>query len=130
MSNKALGCLILMVALAVLLAAGLLALDQWSRSQPPDAWKGRDASVDAWRMMEKFVAKQLKAPGSATFPEVSYATRYRDHVTREGASQRYRVKGWVDAQNSFGAMMRTTFSGEVEQVADGQWRLLTLEFGP
>lgn len=135
MKRKLLGCVLVLAGLVVLTAAALVALDQWSQSQPPDGggytvWKSRDASVDAWRIMEKFVAARLKAPASATFPEVSYATDYRQYVTRQVGTQRYRITGWVDSQNSFSATIRTPFSGEVEQIADGEWQLRSLEFGP
>lgn len=131
MSNRTLGCLTILVVLVVLLVAAFVALDQWNRSQPPDAWKNRDASIDAYRAIQRFVSDRLKAPASAAFPDISYATPYatrRQHINRIGASQRYRITSWVDAQNTFGATLRTPFTGEIEQTAKGKWRLLSLQF--
>ena len=36
-------------------------------------------------------------------------------------NNKYRVKGWVDSQNSFGATVRTEFSMVMQPNADG-WR--------
>lgn len=72
--------------------------------------------------MEMFVEKRLKSPASAEFaPGLS-----SEKVSYLGG-QRYLVQSYVDSQNSFGAQIRTHFSGVVKE-ADGEWILESLEF--
>lgn len=56
----------------------------------------------------------LKAPSTAAFSGLDETTIAEDNGT-------YTVTGWVDAQNSFGAMIRTPFSILVSK-KDGAWQ--------
>jgi len=77
-------------------------------SATPDEQK-----ADAARACEeKFIPARLKAPASAKFSNVA--------VTTDGTS--YRVQGLVDSQNSFGAMIRSTFTCVMHSSGD-QWTL-------
>lgn len=72
-----------------------------------------DPSGDAKRVcVEEFVPKRLKAPSTAKFSGVT--------VTSDGDV--YTVAGSVDAQNTFGAMIRSSFTCVVRD-ADTQWVL-------
>lgn len=72
-----------------------------------------DPSGDAKRVcVEEFVPKQLKAPATAEF----------SGVTVDSAGDVYTVTGSVDAQNAFGAMIRSRFTCIVRD-AGTQWRL-------
>jgi len=75
----------------------------------------------AWAYMQQFVEKRLKSPKNADFPGGGHR-----HVTDLGGG-RYRVDSYVDAQNSFGAVMRTHFEGVIKRV-DGHWELEYLHF--
>lgn len=55
----------------------------------------------------------LKSPMSATFAPLAEAKTYRAERICE-----IRVKGWVDAQNSFGAIVRSDFTGTAIQNAN------------
>lgn len=88
-------------------------------------WREREDPTMAYLMMEDFVKKRLKAPKTAEFPSV-WSGR-QDHVTYLG-SQRYRIVSYVDAQNSFGALIRNNFVGEVEQISEDRWSLISFEF--
>lgn len=84
----------------------------------------RNANGDihgAWAYMQLFVEEQLKSPNSAEFPFGGY----RD-VTPLGDG-RYKVSSYVDAENAFGATMRTHFEGVIKRVPDG-WELEYLRF--
>ncbi|HOE97637.1 MAG TPA: hypothetical protein PK847_13770 [Candidatus Sumerlaeota bacterium] len=81
----------------------------------PDAWRSDDASSMAWTMMRGFVRDQLKAPKTADFPLMPLS------LERDG--QKHRIRGSVDSDNSFGAMIRTHFRGEVEPTSREQSRL-------
>jgi hypothetical protein len=59
---------------------------------------------DAWVCAEEVVRENLKSPSSAefcTYPEAS--------ITDKGNNE-YIIIGWVDADNSFGASIRTDFT--------------------
>lgn len=75
----------------------------------------RDEYVDdAARYCERSVGEELKAPGTAEFGEASVDV---------GENGRYVVSGSVDAQNSFGAMIRTGYQCTVDDTGDS-WELV------
>lgn len=76
----------------------------------------------AWDMCSEFVRDRLKAPKTADFAE------YRDvgtSVIRSG--RRFVVDGYVDAENSFGANLRTQYICTVQPVGGDRWQLLDLQ---
>ena len=91
------------------------------KSEPPDAWKNRDNTITAYFMMQEFVKKNLKSPSTAQFPDYKEITINKNNFV-------YSVSGYVDAQNSFGAIMRTYYSGKIEQVSKDNWRGVDLNF--
>lgn len=77
--------------------------------------------VGAWVVCKKFVSAQLKSPSSAQFPE-GYSS-----YTESLGNDKFRVVAWVDSQNSYGAMLRTNFSCEVQyQQTTDKYKLLDL----
>jgi hypothetical protein len=75
-------------------------------------------------MMEDFVKQRLKSPSTAEFPGVFDGKL--DHVT-DLENQTYRIVSYVDAQNSFGAKIRTKFIGEIKQTSADRWQLISLD---
>jgi hypothetical protein len=69
---------------------------------------------------ERFVKNSLKAPSTAEF-----APHRQLQITGSGEGP-WRVVGWVDAQNSFGAKLRNNFVCEVQFSGDTV-RLLNLQ---
>ncbi len=63
-----------------------------------------------------FVRDRLKSPGSAKLGTISASSR---------GNSRYSFSGYVDSQNSFGANIRTRFSGVV-RYNNGTWILESL----
>lgn len=55
--------------------------------------------IAAYTMAEKFVTDRLKSPSTADFPW------YRKEFVEHLGGGRYRVRAYVDAQNSFGGMI-------------------------
>lgn len=120
--------------LAACMTAGFVAVLFWccsgnwlpGGSQPatPTSWQNEDSSIGARLIMQQFVSARLKSPSSAEFPDVFDGAD--KHVTNLG-NQRYRIQSYVDSQNGFGAMIRTHFTGEVEQTSEDNWRLLSLD---
>ena len=70
-----------------------------------------DRSLEAKSMCETFVKKQLKAPATAKFSEESAA---------KVSDAEYTVAGSVDSQNSFGALLRSTFACDLTYDASKQ----------
>lgn len=68
--------------------------------------------VAGWVACQHFVRARLRAPSTADFPW------YNGQGTVSGGT--YTVKSYVDAQNAFGAKVRTTFTCAVStRAADG-----------
>lgn len=85
---------------------------------------GPSASM-AYVMCQSFVKDRLKAPSSAKFPGMFEET-YSDATTKLSETQ-FRVRSWVDAQNSFGAMIRNNYTCTVSYTGNDNWRLDGLE---
>jgi hypothetical protein len=96
-----LGCFGLVIVLVVIgsLAGG----DEEPGAQP----------VDAWVACQHFIEQRLTSPSSAKYPG-----RYTDYVSELGDG-RFRVRAYVDAQNSFGAVVRNQFDCTVEHNGSG-----------
>lgn len=73
------------------------------------------AERDATRVCEDFVKERLKAPATADFSDLD--------VTSDAGE--YTVTGDVDAQNSFGAKLRSHFTCVVRDSGD-QWTLVSV----
>ncbi|MCU0588643.1 MAG: hypothetical protein MUF52_10870 [Syntrophobacteraceae bacterium] len=112
-------CLFVMALYAGAHSLGSLAV---TPDYPKVSWVEKDASLEAFIMMENFVKERLKAPANADFKR-----GYSDSVTRI-ERQKYRVISWVDAENSFGAKIRNHFIGVIEQIENDRWSLISLEF--
>ncbi|MEG1604144.1 MAG: hypothetical protein RR340_11100 [Cloacibacillus sp.] len=73
------------------------------------------SEADAWQQVKVFIRQNLKAPTTAKFPSF-----YDDGVVVERLSDgtTYKVIGYVDSQNSFGAMIRTKFYVKFIHIGD------------
>jgi hypothetical protein len=87
--------------------------------RPVTAKKPRQSDkIGAFVMSQQFLKDRLKAPSTAKFPLYDAAC-----VTDLGDG-RYKVTSYVDAQNSFGAMLRTRYVCVLRKSTDGdQWNL-------
>lgn len=91
-------------------------------SLPDRAAKERaeGAPDDAASMCQGFVKDRLVAPSTAKFPSVYSAETKTDKL----GPGHYRVRSYVDAQNSFGAQIRTPYVCEVKKIPDrNEWQL-------
>jgi hypothetical protein len=84
-------------------------------SAPPSGPPEPD-TIGAWVACQEFVGKRLKAPSTA-----DYQSYDKGGVTIKTDSS-FTVRGYVDAQNSFGAKLRSTYTCEVHSAAN-QWIL-------
>jgi hypothetical protein len=94
-----------------------------SKSKDPNAWKEGNDKIMAYIMMQDFVKRRLKSPRTAKF---AGASEKMSHTTYLG-NQKYKIHSYVDAQNTFGALIRTQFIGEIEQVSEKEWQLISLK---
>ena len=112
------GCLLFILILIAMISGGDCGgpsgSSSSSRSAPPPP---QHDEVTAWTMCQSFVEARLKAPRSAKWP-----WGFTDYVTHLGEG-RYRIKAYVDSQNSFGAMMRTHFTAVVAWKGGDSWEL-------
>lgn len=81
--------------------------------------------VEAWAATTMLIKDRLEAPRTAKFNGGAWNVVY-------SGDNRYRVKGSVDSQNSFGAMIRTEFQAIVRDEGDEHqtWVLEDLQTSP
>lgn len=96
------------------------ALQETADRQAARAKKCSDTTL-AFVMSQEFVKRNLKAPSTAEFPwitddQVAIATK---------PDCGFRVLGWVDAQNGFGAQIRSKYRVDMKLLDDkaGTWQL-------
>lgn len=108
--SGAIGCVVILVLvgiIATLCSSG----ESDTKRDPTD----RDTVISmAQVFMEKHV---LKAPSSAKWPV------YSEFVVSDLGGKRFKVSSYVDAENSFGAMIRTRFSITLKYAGNNQWTM-------
>ncbi len=115
------GCLVLVLAIAALAVISWL-VGGSNSSGDGGARSDSAEAVGAWVICQQFIEDRLKAPSTAEFP-----SGYSQYTTRL-SSTRFRVDAYVDAENSFGAMIRNEFSCTVVYQGNDRWRLEDLIF--
>ena len=124
------GCL---MVLGVFLALGFLVAVVGGISNTPQKtgakvaekvvrWQDRDNSPMAIVQAKEFVRARLKAPSTAEFPGM-----FEQKQVERLPNHHYAVVSWVDAQNGFGAMIRTRYKADVMQIDEYRWILLRLK---
>jgi hypothetical protein len=73
--------------------------------------------VSVYSMAQQFVEERLRAPSTADFPSGS------EHEVGDLGGGKFRVISYVDAQNAFGAMIRSTWIVEMQYLGNDRWRL-------
>lgn len=79
--------------------------------------------TSAFVMCQDPVRSRLRAPSSAEFLSSTEPGVSLVHL----GNGVYRVRGFVDAQNGFGAMLRTSWMCEIAENADRTWSLENLK---
>jgi len=106
------GCLMAIIAFVAIIAV-LASL--------PSHESSTHDSTDACLIAQKFVTDRLKSPSTADFGHCFDATITKlDSVT-------FGVSNWVDAENSFGAKIRTHFVCTVKWTGGDSWNLVDLK---
>ena len=73
-------------------------------------------------LCQELVSDRLKSPSSAIFAKGS------ESVMIESAPGVWTVSSWVDSQNGFGAMLRTSWTCKIEYEGKDRWQPLALDF--
>ena len=127
-----LGLLGIIAIVALVMIVGIVHCNNNDAPSPSDQM--HDEKIAAWVTAQVFVERSLKSPGTAKYGS-SWDGTYQDpdeRVAKTGPDT-YRVSGWVDSQNSFGALIRSQFvcSLKHEGGDDGTWTCLDLNItGP
>jgi hypothetical protein len=88
-----------------------------TRTPKPDVGDDLDAII----MCEQFITDRLISPTTAEFPS------FRDQRVEQQDDVTWIVWSYVDAQNRFGAMIRTRYWCEVKYLGNERWRLIDYE---
>ena len=91
-------------------------------ARPSPATEHRRREREARAACRQFVLQRLKAPATADF----LRSEERFGRATDAGPEDYRVLGAVDAQNSFGAMIRSRYECVLRNT-DGRWTLQGLE---
>lgn len=78
------------------------------------------SKTDASLMCQTFVQRRLRAPATAKFPPVT-----EDKVTKYGPNT-FMVSSYVDSQNGFGALIRSTYTCEMT-VSGDSWTPVSID---
>lgn len=114
------GCIALsIIAGIVLIVFMVLNLDNGGGSSSPKSDISDKYGASA--ICRQYVEESLKAPSSAKFPSITNET-----ITNPSLGT-WEVLSYVDAQNSFGAMIRTEYYCIVFYLGKGKWRLESLD---
>ncbi len=110
------GCLVLLVLFVMGQCATLVSprpsTSGGSSSRPAPA-SDEPSGSQAFIICKNFVERRLKSPSTADFPLL-------DFTAEKTGARSFRVTSYVDAQNSFGAQIRTRFQCKLT-FRGGQW---------
>ncbi|MFW6341374.1 MAG: hypothetical protein ACOC0Q_10935 [Wenzhouxiangella sp.] len=115
--STAVGCLVVVGLVGLL---GWYLSEQMPGGPSPDKSPDTHDTSDAWVMCQVFAERRLRAPRTAKWP-LRPTNGYRE------SQDRYRLQGHVDAENAFGAMIRSQVLCVIEYTGAGQWRIQELE---
>lgn len=114
--NAVIGCIGTLVILGFMLATCSYIMtpsEEYKRQkQEEERW---GSPTMAYVMSQEYVKQRLKSPGSAKFPWGSYT------ATPTSEKGVYLVKGYCDAQNAFGALIRLDYQATMQCHGNGKW---------
>jgi len=111
------GGVVLAVTIVLMLITAVASFafrDRSGASQPrPTEEVARDNARDGWRECQDEVSSRLKNPAGAQFPPLSGSG------VREYSPTEFGFVAYVDATNSFGAVVRTAFACKAKKIGVG-----------
>ena len=85
---------------------------------------GKKNEITAYVMSQSFIERRLKAPSTAEFPWITEIS------ARAVGNCEYQIDAYVDAQNSFGAMLRNYYTAKLRYYPESEkWQLLDAQIG-
>ena len=78
--------------------------------------------IESKMICQKFAAKELKSPSTAKFESINTVAAAPD----EKIANRWVSVGYVDAQNAYGAMLRSDYQCTVDKTGPNKWRLIEM----
>lgn len=86
--------------------------------------KSDNAKIRAYVLAQQYVVQRLKSPGTADFPGIHKVT-----VQTSGECS-FEIVGYVDAQNGFGALIRSNYAARItrDEDDDDRWRIDAVSF--
>lgn len=109
------------IALGAIILVGVL-IGSWEPTAPNPNEDCND-SVMAYIMSQRFVEQRLRSPSTAEFPWAS-----ADGVdARPLGNCRHSISAYVDAENGFGAMIRSHYTATVRHTGGGRWSLESIQ---
>jgi hypothetical protein len=93
---------------------------------PPEKWETENNRSMAWIKVQDAIRQSLKAPATAKFPGI--LDFGGDLIIEQRENHNYLIKAYVDAQNDYGALIRTHFIAVIQQVSENGWQIVSLDF--
>lgn len=112
------GCLMVVMLFVIVVIFAAMCAESGDNTPEPE-----HSNTMAYVMCQEFVSRQLRAPSTADYPWMS-ADGVSSLHQGEG---RYMVRGYVDAQNAFGATIRTNWTCDVQYTGGDNWRALDVQ---
>lgn len=98
--------------------------EQEAQHQREKYQRERGDNCGAWVATQMFIKQRLKSPSTASFGR--WFEQTCSEVVTPLGNYRYRIKAWVDSQNSFGGIIRTNFTAVVRE-QNSKWILESIE---
>lgn len=111
----------LVIRILLIIGSIILIAHLCSSPSPSPLSYTTDSEIDAYTTSKRTIEKVLKAPSTATFQSYN-----KSMVSVSGDT--YTVNGYVDAQNSFGAMLRSYYTVRLKGSAYN-WTIESVVFG-
>lgn len=106
-------CLVVLLIVIIGVIAGNCSGSSSSSSNP---------EITAYYCSQEVVKEKLKAPSTAKFPP------YSSSFVKDNGNSKYTVHAYVDAQNSFGATVRTYYTVNITLKSNGYYSYSSVVF--
>lgn len=108
-----------------------VAAQGWRQAALKKAWRDKKLALSACAFAQEQVRARLKTPATAKFSSCYFS---KDNaVSWDPTREFFKIEGPVDAQNSFGAKLRSSFVATVRRIvmseAETRWTTVDISIG-